>query len=162
MEERSEPVCAGRDERAFLLLKSSHRFPDFQVGPVEGLFGPEEAGWRWTSKRFVLGASRSKDAGPAEFALRIHVPEAVLEAAGAVKMECRIGEEHAGLLVCGRAGTIEFRGRFPEAAGAADALTLEFRVESRFQPAGDGRDLGVILPLEEDAAAGGRLPFRVS
>lgn len=162
--EDSDPVRPEADERLFLLLKSRTRFPELQVWPLEGWHGPEQDGWRWTAKRFLLGVSLPRTARTVEFALRFNVPDVVIESSRPITITCLIEGRAAGSITCDKPGTLEFRGRFPEGTVGRDAaLTLEFLVRSSFVAAADQRELGVIIPVGESSATGShRIPFRIS
>jgi 2-polyprenyl-3-methyl-5-hydroxy-6-metoxy-1,4-benzoquinol methylase len=158
----SDPVDAAADERIFVLLRSRARHPELLVRPLEG-WHEVESGWRWTARRFALEVALPTAEPAAEFALRFTVPEVVLSAGAPVRLACRSGESLLGSISCEEAGTIEFRGRFPEGTPPGAVLRLDFEVESAYQAPGDARDLGVIVPL---AGAGQRhterIPFRIS
>jgi len=147
----SDPVRPEADERVVVLAKSRTRHPGLHVRALEGWHAPEGDAFRWTERRFSLEVMLP---GPArEFALRFFLPEAAL-AAGPVRVACAIGGVTAGSITCDRVEGLEFRGTFP---AQASLLRLEFMVESRFQPAGDERQLGICVPLVD-----GCLPFRIS
>ncbi len=155
----SDPVRADRDERIFVLLRSRARHPELWVRPLEGWHRIED-GWRWTARRFALEVALPQ-APAVEFALRFTVPEVVLAAGSPVRMTCRCGQTPAGSISCDAAETIEFRGRFPQAAAPGSVLRLDFEIGSSFHPAGDERELGVIVPVIEAANLNG-IPFRIS
>ena len=188
----SNPVDAEADERAFLLLKSLHRYPDqrarpsygwrpaeedsrwravlqqrqqhpdLQARPLYGWHQIEEDTWRWTMKDFGIEAALPLDRPAREFTLRFVVPDAIA-ATGPLTMSCQIGRDLAGSIACTEAGPAEFRGKFPQAALSQPTVRLAFKVESRFQPGADRRDLGVIVPLlSREVRATERLPFQVS
>ena len=155
----SDPVRADRDERIFMLLRSRTRHPELWVRPLGG-WHEIENGWRWTARVFAIEVVLPP-APTAEFALRFTIPEVVIAAGAPVVMTCRCEGALAGSISCDQAETIEFRGRFPENTPPGSVLRLEFEVESAFAPAGDERELGVIVPVIEAANLHG-IPFRVS
>jgi len=160
----SDPVRDAADERMFVLLKSRARHPELQVRPVEGWHAPEEDRWRWTAKQFSLEVILPSKSRSSEFALRFTVPEEVVGAGGGeVGLTCRADGRPVGSISCRNPETLEFRGRFPESIAAGARIMLEFSVESSFASAGDGRELGVVVPLLDASSRGThRIPFRIS
>ena len=150
----SEPADPAADERMFVLLKSKRLHPEFYVRPLDGFHVVEEAGWRWTAKQFSLEVTVAPNLAPAEFALRLMVPDPVLQAGTPLRIICTINGELAGTLHVESPGTLELRGRFPSTYNFP--LRLDFKVESEFKPQGDQRDLGVIVQGEDG------LGFRIS
>ena len=160
----SDPVGRGADERMFVLLKSRIRYPDLQVRPLDGWHAPEGDRWRWTAKRFSLEVVLPSECRSSEFALRFTVPPEAVQAHGSeVALTCSINGGLAGSISCKTAETLEFRGRFPDSTPAGAQVSLEFSVQSSFAPGGDGRELGVVVPLLDRMSQGThRIPFRVS
>ena len=78
---------------------------------LTGWHAPESDAYRWTARSFGLEVTLAEPAR--EFALRFFVPDAVIDA-GAVRVACHIDGVAAGAITCDRAGTMEFRGRFPD------------------------------------------------
>lgn len=150
----SEPADPAADERMFVLMKSKRLHPEFYVRALDGFHAAEEAGWRWTAKHFSLEVTVARDHAPTEFALRLIVPNPVVQAAAPVTVICTINGQTAGTLHVESPGPLEFRGRFP--AKYNSPLRLDFQVESAFKAQGDQRDLGLIVE------AGDALPFRIS
>jgi hypothetical protein len=150
-------VYADADECVFVLVKSRARYPGWQVQAIEGWHAAENDAFRWTAKRFALDVTSP---GPVrEFALRFWVPEAAL-VSGPVRLSCTIAGHPAGTITCDSPIPLEFRGCF---TGAEFRFRLDFTVESRFQPLGETRDLGIRVPLlEASHRHTERLPFRVS
>ena len=153
----SNPVDAAADERAFVLARSRTRHPGLYVRPLDGWHAAENDAFRWTAKRFALEVTAPE--GSREFALRFWTPEAVL-ASGPVRITCATGGQPAGAITCDSSAPLEFRGWLP---GGCAPARLDFTVESRFQAAGDERDLGVCVPLlDATQRHTQRIPFRVS
>ena len=159
----SAPVRPQADERMFVLLKSRPRHPGLLVRALHGWYAPENDGWRWTAKTFALEVVPPADGALSEFALRLQVPDSLLEAQGRVRVTCTIEGCPAGAISCTKPETLEFRGRFPNLS-TRRAIQLDFQVESSYLPAaGDVRELGVIVPLLEKSPGNShRIPFRVS
>jgi tRNA (mo5U34)-methyltransferase len=159
----SNPVDRNRDERIFVFLKSSVRFPELEVLAVEGLHLPE-GDWCWTERRFTLRVWLPKSSEARQFALRIEVPEPML-AGGRVVVRCSWGGVQLGELVCRTPEVVELRGSFPAAAKPGSQLDLHFEVEHEAQlPASEARELGIVIPFEDDPQSGQRrrIPFRIS
>lgn len=153
----SDPVRGEADERAFVIAKSRTRHPDLHARPLAGWHPAELEAFCWTAKQFSLEVTPPE--GSHEFALRFFVPEAVF-AGGPVRIWCAIDGAPAGAITCTAPESLEFRGRFPF---PAVTYRLDFTVESRFQPAGDARDLGICVPLlDASHRHTQRIPFRVS
>jgi len=53
--EHSNPVEAGRDERAFVLARSVYGATEVRL--LDGWHAPEDTGWRWTKQRFSAAFS---------------------------------------------------------------------------------------------------------
>ena len=158
----SDPVHPQADERMFVLLKSRPRHPDLLVRALHGWHAPENDAWRWTAKTFAVEVVPAAEGALSEFALRFQVPGQLLEAQGQVRVTCTIEGCPAGAITCTKPETLEFRGRFPNLS-ARSAIRLDFQVESSYAPAGDVRELGVIVPLLEKSPGNPhRIPFRVS
>jgi len=158
----SNPVESDADERCFLLLKSRYRYTGLYARPLYGWHQTEEDSWRWTTKEFGVEVVLPKDIAAREFALKLVVPETVIEQ-GQITLRCQAAGESAGSITCDRPGAIEFRGRFPPSAQTGTTVCLAFQVESSFEPAGDGRELGILVPLlSRTHHATTRLPFRIS
>jgi tRNA (mo5U34)-methyltransferase len=157
----SDPVHAEADERLFVILKSRTRHPGLHLRTLAGWHATEGASeqdaFRWTAKRFAIEVTLPERAY--EFALRFSVTEAMCEA-GPVRVSCAISGHAAGSITCESPDTLEFRGRFP-----FEAITyrLDFTVESKFQPPGDTRELGICVPLlDASQRQTERIPFRIS
>ncbi len=160
--EDSNPVDPEADERMFLLLKSRIRYPEMHISLLEGWHPVESAGWRWTAKAFSFRVVLPKGRRVKEFALAFTIPEAVLAAGGDVTLSCEVNGASAGAASYSDPGTHTFRGVFPE--GTGEEATIRFLAQHGFAPpAGDERDLGVMISFA-DELAGGRsgLPFRIS
>jgi SAM-dependent methyltransferase len=151
----SNPVDAEADERIFLLLRSRIRFPSMHFRLLDGWHAVEGGRWRWTQKRFSFEASLPEDETPREFALKISVPEAVLEAHG-VTLFCEINGRAIGSNSFHTPGTHEYRGSL-DGFDTSEPLLFQFLVKHDFSPEGDRRSLGVIVET-----AGDTLPFRIS
>ena len=151
----SDPVHAEADERLFVIVKSRTRHPGLHLRLLEGWHATEHDSFRWTAKRFSMEVTLPERAH--EFALRFTVTEAMC---GAVRVSCAISGQPAGSITCESPATLEFRGRFP-----FEAIThrLDFTVESKFQPPGDTRELGICVPLlDASQRHTERIPFRIS
>jgi len=158
----SDPVHPEADERMFVLLKSRPRHPGLLVRALHGWYAPENDAWRWTAKIFSLEVVPPADGALSEFALRFQVPGQLLESQDRVRVTCTIEGSPAGTITCTRPETLEFRGRFPDLS-ARRAIQLDFHVESSYTPAGDVRELGIIVPLlEKSPGNSDRIPFRIS
>jgi hypothetical protein len=155
--EGSDPVSASADERIFVAAKSRTRHPGLHVRALGGWHAPEGEAFRWTARRFALEVTLPEPAS--EFALRFFIPESVV-ASGPVRIACEIGGEAAGSIACDHPDSLEFRGRF---TSAGITHRLEFTVDSRFQPPGDARELGICVPLLHASHRNTeRIPFRIS
>ena len=159
----SNPVDPDADQRILLLLRSRHRYPELHVRPLDGWHAIEQDAWRWTAKRSSLEVILPVSARSREFALKFIVPEAVAAMSQPLKLTCSSAGEYAGSITCESAGTVEFRGLFPEAALAKPAITLDFEVVHSLAQTDDPRDLGVLVPLLDPLhESTQRLPFRIS
>jgi hypothetical protein len=160
----SDPASPEADERIYVLLKSRIRHPELYARPLEGWHEVEQDKWRWTAKRFSIEVTLPSTERPAEFALRLRVPEMILADQNHVSVSCRIDRSVVGTMQCDRADVVEFRGRFPESAAPGSIVRLDFSVESSYQStAGDTRDLGIAIPLLDPTHTHTqRLPFRAS
>ena len=153
----SDPVHAEADERLFVIVKSRTRHPGLHLRLLEGWHATEDDAFRWTAKRFSMEVTLPERAY--EFALRFSVTES-MSGAGAVRISCAISGQPAGSITCESPDTLEFRGRFP-----FEAIThrLDFTVESKFQPPGDTRELGICVPLlDASQRHTERISFRIS
>ena len=142
----SNPFDPDADERVFMLLRSRYRYSYLQVRPLYGWHQVEDDSWRWTTKKFGIEVVLPNGYAPREFALRFNVPEAVLSQVTQVTLRCLISGGNAGSMTCDSPGPVEFRGRFPDRL-EFQTIVLAFEVESTFQPRGDSRELGVMVPL---------------
>lgn len=153
----SDPVHPEADERAVVVVKSRTRHPGLHVHLLEGWHAVEENAFRWTAKRFSLEVTLPERAN--EFALRFFLPDAAY-GSGPVRVSCTTSGQPAGAMTCESSAALEFRGRFPF---EAVTLQLDFSVESNFQPPGDGRELGICVPLVDASQRHTEgIPFRVS
>jgi hypothetical protein len=128
-----------------------------------GFHAIEQESWRWTTKQFALEVVLPQGRKTTEFALKLIVPEAVVQAGRQVKVSCYCEGEKAGAITLDSPGAIEFRGVFTSRMLQQTVIPLEFEVESAYAAAGDIRELGVIVPvLDRSQASTARLPFRIS
>jgi tRNA (mo5U34)-methyltransferase len=160
----SDPVHTEADERMFVLLKSRTRHPELHVRPIAGWYAPEQDEWRWTSKRFSLQVNLPQTEPVSEFALRFNPPEMVFAKSEPFRLQCHIEGDLAGSISCETADTVELRGRFPERTAPGAVFRLDFTVESSYRPpAGDARELGIVVPLLDRGHANtSRIPLRIS
>ena len=140
--DHSNPVEAHRDERAFVLARSS--YGSTEVRRLDGWHAPEDTGWRWTKRRFsaeftLAGATRRLQPtvylylAPALFHGRETVT--VTAAIEGQRQAQAYGAPGRHLFSC------EFRGEF-----AAGEHRLEFSLDAVLEPEpGDQRERALIV-----------------
>jgi tRNA (mo5U34)-methyltransferase len=139
----SDPSSPNADERVFLLLQSRVSFPGLQVHTGIGWHDAEDQTFRWTAKRFTLEVVLPLERQFSGFQLALYIPAAVLPD---LQVSADINGEPCGTRGYGEEGAAVFRGTFPPVALHHPILTIGFTVQSAFK--GDGRDLGICVPLE--------------
>lgn len=159
--EGSDPVRADADQRIFLLLRSRVRFAGLRLGLIDGWFPLEDAGWRWTAKRFSFDVLLPDGANAREFALRVHIPEILLQSSP-VEVTCETGGTRWSQTFT-HEGSQELRGAFPDTLDQTAPIRIDCTVEHGYRSLDDHRDLGIIVPFRGDVVARqGGVPFRIS
>jgi hypothetical protein len=132
----SDPAAGDRDQRVYCLLRSRA----FHPGEIElgaGWHELEEGRWRWTARRFSVRCQTG-----VRFRMEFELPAAVMPAAGAVTLEAAVN----GVPVPAREYDVPGRHCF-EAPLARTPAEVVFTLRNLGLAAGDGRELGVIVPL---------------
>lgn len=148
----SNPIAADRDERMILLLQSRVYYPDLRVLPGKGWLSSEGEMWRWTEKRFSVQIILPLERNLISFTLPVFIPDQII--GEGIRMEANVRGSSCGILVCNGPGLLNFKGKLPVFSLHEPVLRIDFEVFSSYR--GDGRDLGVCVPLLD-----GEIPFTV-
>jgi tRNA (mo5U34)-methyltransferase len=133
----SNPTSPDRDERVFCLLKS--HFGLANVDLLEGWHKAEDAGWRWTERRFSVRVSSDAIARPERMVMRLFVPPALIDQYGQITLFA----SEMSAVVFSEPGDHTFTGRF-KPGRASEVIT--FTVDKAFPPdASDPRERGIIV-----------------
>jgi tRNA (mo5U34)-methyltransferase len=135
----SDPNTVENDERAFCLLQS--RFGLANIELAEGWHEPDEAGWRWTARRFeVVFKTRGKRG---DLSMKAFFPPSVFETIGIVTLRIFANGEDLGHTILDAPGTVSIFRRVPSCTGP---VRLVFELDKGFHdPLIDERELGLIV-----------------
>jgi hypothetical protein len=84
----SDPVNAGRDERAFCLLRSRQAEAVAGIEFLSGWHAVEHGAWRWTARRFSALVSAPPSAATLQF--RFFLPEIVFQKTGPITLRAHV------------------------------------------------------------------------
>ena len=141
----SDPVSAGRDERAFCLLRS--RTTDFtrdlQLG--DGWYEMEHNIWRWTQKSFSLTIGKPVGSGTLEVTFFFFLPELIFEKVRHVTVSASVNGVALEKHVYRSPGQQTYSEKIPAPALRHDRLQIQFKVDEAFSFGEDPRELGVLV-----------------
>jgi len=132
----SDPHTVANDERAFCLLRSRSRLSNVKL--LEGWHGEEEAGWRWTERRFSF-----ETLCHGRLAVEVYVSPVVIQHLGSVTLSARCGGAEFGELAIVSDGAYSYYCDLPEDGAPR---TVAFELNRAIQPGRvDGRELGLVV-----------------
>ncbi len=133
----SDPTSPNRDERVFCLLKS--HFGLANVDLLEGWHKAEDAGWRWTERRFSVRVSSDAIARPERMIMRLFVPSELIDQYGPITLSASADGEPMRPVVFNDPGDHIFTMRL-----RSEAIT--FTLDKAFPPdPADPRERGIIV-----------------
>ena len=140
--EHSDPVEAERDERAFVLARSSYGASEVTL--LEGWHAPEDTGWRWTKQRFSVGFTLGSPVRRVQPLAYLYLAPALFEGRSAVTITAALSG-HSSSQAYGAPGrhlfSCEFEGDF-----AAAEHRLDFSLDASLAPEpGDRRERSLIV-----------------
>jgi len=152
----SDPVSAGRDERAFCLLRS--RTTDFtrdlQLG--DGWYDLEHDIWRWTQQSFSLVIDKPVRLGILELSFFFYLPEMIFQSVQRVALSAAVNGVALEKHVYTSPGEQFYSEKIPPLALQHDRLRIQFTVDEPFSFGEDDRELGVLVNFT------GRCPILLS
>jgi tRNA (mo5U34)-methyltransferase len=133
-----DPVSEGGDVRAFVIAESRLTAWSSSVQLTEGWHPPEEAGWRWTERRFTAELPAAANARELRFQFYIAQQRPPLQ------LRARINGIDLASMYFSNTGKHEYAASFPRIdSGTA---RIEFELDNAFHaPGGDVRELGVLV-----------------
>ncbi len=138
----SDPTHPDRDQRAFCMLRSKLADPSLSVELDGGWHEMEMGSWRWTKRVFSVRLKPNPSASTLRF--RFSLPEEVLRATGAIRMEATVSGVRLPGCEYRLPGEHEYVQRIPPAALADNPVRIHFELDRALEPAPvDGRELGV-------------------
>ena len=137
---QSDTNSLERDERAFMLLRSTHLMSNVEL--LDGWYAHDGNGWCWTAGSFSIAippeARRAK-----KIALEIYIPETVLKPTGSITLESEIGGIQLEQETYTREGEFQFVRALPQ---DLTDKPLNFQLSHSIVPGnGDNRELGLIV-----------------
>jgi tRNA (mo5U34)-methyltransferase len=137
----SNPTSPDRDERVFCLLKS--HFGLANVDLLEGWHKAEDAGWRWTERRFSVRVSADAIARPERMVVRLFVPSALIDHYGPITLFASTENEEMRPIVFSEPGDHTFTTRFKR---GCNTEVITFTLDKALPPdASDPRERGIIV-----------------
>jgi tRNA (mo5U34)-methyltransferase len=137
----SNPTSPDRDERVFCLLKSHFGLANVEL--LEGWHKAEDAGWRWTERRFSVRVSSDSIARPERMVMRLFVPSELIDQYGPITLSASAEGEHMPPVVLSEPGDHTFTGRF-KPGQSSEVIT--FTLDKALPPdASDPRERGIIV-----------------
>lgn len=141
----SDPVRQDADERMFYLLESrSSAVSGAGVTLGAGWHAPEQGGWRWTERRFVVTVSAPSASGPVHIRLGVTVPEVLTSRLGAITLRGMVDGVPLAPEVFRAAGSYVYSRELPRLRRGRPA-TLAFELDKALEPGFDSRELGIIV-----------------
>jgi hypothetical protein len=132
----SNPTSPDRDERVFCLLKSHFGLANVEL--LEGWHKAEDAGWRWTERRFSVRVSSDSIARPERMVMRLFVPSELIDRCGPITLSASADGEHMSPVVLSEPGDHTFTWRPSE--------LITFTLDKALPPdASDPRERGIIV-----------------
>jgi hypothetical protein len=144
----SNPTDLDKDARQFLFMRSRRLSAPATIRLLEGWTEVTELEWAWTLKRFSLEVTVLDATRPPKFSLQFVIPEVVAAASPVVKMSCAINGKAVGTQTYSGLHEKYYEAELPSGIDYSKPILFEFNVDHNFKPAGDLRDLGVIVPFD--------------
>ena len=137
---RSDPVSLEHDERAFCLLRSSYALTRIELG--SGWHEPEDSGWRWTERDFSFSVVGTLSTPLERLAIRVFVPQPLLERVGAPQLRIRVGDHELWPEVFKTPGEHRIERRVPSGTEPVFRCSLDRAIEPSPD---DPRQLGIVV-----------------
>lgn len=132
--------AGGDDERAYVVAESRYSLANVEL--LRGLYEDEGQGWRWTAPEFTLRIP-VKGRAPKRIALKVHVPDALLEGSGKRVVAMRCGGRELGAETITLGGDHVVTRDLPEVGGVF--VDVDVAVSPALRESKEGRALGLIL-----------------
>ena len=112
---------------------------------LEGLYPPEQGGWRWTKRQFALTFS-GLGAGSARLILQLYIPDANIQKLGTITLNARLDDHDLSPQTFRRPGQYTFERDVPAGWMKRDGSRFDFAIDRYLAPsAQDARELGIVL-----------------
>jgi len=144
----SNPTDLDKDARKFLFMRSQRLSAPASVRLLEGFTDVTERQWAWSLKRFSFEVTLLDATKPPKFSLQFVIPDVVAAASPVVKMSCAVNGHAVGTQTYSGRNEKWFEANLPSGIDYSKPIHFEFAVDHSFKPAGDMRDLGVIIPFD--------------
>jgi hypothetical protein len=130
-------------------LTGAIRFSDQPRGDqlVRGFYELQGGSWRWTAPQFdvLLGAPANASARGARLFLEFNLPDPSIESLKNVTVTAKVNNVALPSETYTTSGLHEYRHEAPPAAFSAPDVIVEFSVDKFLTPAGDGRNLALVV-----------------
>ena len=137
----SDPTSLDRDERVFCLLKSHFGLANVEL--LEGWHKPEDAGWRWTERRFSIRVSADAVARPERMIMRLFVPAELIDRHGPITLTATAAGEPVRPAVLSEPGDHVFTAHLTRGDGSE---VIAFTLDKSLPPDdSDPRERGIIV-----------------
>jgi hypothetical protein len=124
---------------------------------LEGFYGIEGNGWRWTAKNFsvLLKVPPGSARNGAELALRLYLPDAQVRKSGSMTLRADVGGHELLARTFSKPDEYTYAVHVPSAALQSDFIAVDFRLDkAALGLNGDPRELGLVVSsVELDSAA---------
>ena len=145
----SNPSDPDADERVFLLLQSRVMYPGLQAYRGAGWYPTDGQPFCWTAKTFTLEVTLPFGTQLTGFLLPVYIPPDILRPN--LTLEAAINNQPRGTVCFTKTGLDSFRGTLSPSDLHDPSLVITFTVHSHYE--GDGRELGVCVPIANDTVA---------
>jgi len=136
-------------QRAFCLARSKYVNAGSVILYGGGWHRPEEAGWRWTERKFAIRIESARFTGADEIRLELYVPEIVLAGGKSVTLRALANGQPLAPERFLSPGLYEYRRKLPVPAGESD-VRIDFSLDRALPPdAADSRERGIIVRAAE-------------
>jgi hypothetical protein len=125
-----------------------HRFPHAlaHVRLISGWHEPEVSGWRWTEREFIVGFDGFPGIAERRIAMRVLVPEALIEELGPITLRASAGGEELETQRLVAPGDHRVALQFKPRPGSAESDTVTFSLDKALAPREtDCRELGIVV-----------------
>ena len=143
----SDPVSTEGDERAFCLLRSKIvHSTDLGTELLDGWYGMEPGGWRWTQRRFSIAFANPLKGAEGRIELKFFLHDRVVQELGPVTVSAAVGAFPLPPQTFDVSGEYVYRAQIPPEALPGDRVTVAFEVDKALAPAmADGRELALAV-----------------